>query len=388
MYTGRTVFSQVMDFLPAIEFRQCVARYHGDHKLKSFSCLDHFLTLAFAQLSGRQSLRDIEACLRAMQSRLYHMGFRGKISRNNLAHANQHRDWRIYADLAQVLIAEVRPLYRGEPFGAELDETVYALDATTIDLCLSLCPWAPFERSRGAIKLQTLLDLRGSIPAFILVTHGRVSDKTILDQIPLEVGAFYVMDRGYIHFKRLFRLTTGAAFFVIRGHKKLQFRRRSSRHVDPASGLRADQTVVLTGVHTARDYPLPIRRVRYYDELSGHRLTFMTNNFELPALTIASLYKSRWQIELFFKWIKQHLRIKAFYGNSANAVKTQIWTAISVYLLVALVKKRLQIPHSLYTILQIVGLTLFEKQPILQVFQASTDPTLDSPPANQLNLFS
>jgi hypothetical protein len=289
MYSGRTVFSQVMDFLPLNEFRKCVARYDGDHKLKSFSCLDQFLTLAFAQLSGRQSLRDIEACLRAMQPRLDHMGFRGKVSRSNLAHANQHRDWRIYADLAQVLIAEVRPLYEGEAFGAELEETVYALDATTIDMCLSLCPWAPFQRSRGAIKLQTLLDLRGSIPTFILVTHGRVSDKTILDQIPFETGAFYVMDRGYIHFKRLFRITSSAAFFVIRAHEKIQFRRRYSRQVDRSTGLRADQTVLITGTHTQRDYPNPIRRVRYCDEATGKRFTFITNNFELPALTICRL---------------------------------------------------------------------------------------------------
>jgi hypothetical protein len=387
MYSGRTVFSQVMDFLPLEEFRKCVARYAGDHKLKSFSCLDHFFTLAFAQLSARQSLRDIEACLKAMQPRLYHMGFRGKVSRNNLAHANEHRDWRIYADLAQALMAEVRPLYRDEAFGAELEQTVYALDATTIDMCLSLCPWAPFQRSRGAIKLQTLLDLRGSIPTFILVTNGRVNDKTILDHVPLEVGAFYVMDRGYIHFKRLFRITTSAAFFVIRGHHKMQFRRRYSRSVDLSTGLRADQTVMLTGSDTSRDYPSPIRRVRFFDEATGTRFTFVTNNFALPALTIANLYKSRWQIELFFKWIKQHLRIKAFYGNSANAVKTQIWTAISVYLLVAQLKKRLEIPHTLYTILQVIGLTLFEKQPILQAFPQPPDPSLIVDPANQLNLF-
>jgi hypothetical protein len=387
MYSGRTVFSQVMDFLPGEEFRKCVARYAGDHKLKSFSCLDHFFTLAFAQLSARKSLRDIEACLKAMQPRLYHMGFRGKISRNNLAHANEHRDWRIYADLAQALIAEVRPLYRDEAFGAELEQTVYALDATTIDMCLSLCPWAPFQRSRGAIKLQTLLDLRGSIPTFILVTNGRINDKTILDHVPLEVGAFYVMDRGYIHFKRLFRITTSAAFFVIRGHQKMQFRRRYSHCVDPSTGLRADQTGMLTGVDTRRDYPSPIRRVRFFDEASGTRFTFVTNNFALPALTIANLYKSRWQIELFFKWIKQHLRIQAFYGNSANAVKTQVWTAISVYLLVAQLKKRLEIPHTLYTILQVIGLTLFEKQPILQAFPQPPDPSLIVDPANQLNLF-
>lgn len=387
MYSGRTVFSQVMDGLPLNEFRNCVDHYGGDHKVKSFSCLDQFLTLAFAQLSGRESLRDIETCLRAMPSRLYHMGFRGRVSRNNLSHANQHRDWRIFADFAQILIARVRPLYRGDPFGLELEQTVYALDSTTIDLCLSLCPWAPFQRSRGAIKLQTLLDLRGSIPAFILVTHGRVSDKTIIDHLPLETGAFYVMDRGYIHFKRLFTITTRAAFFVIRGHEKLQYRRRYSRPVDRATGLRADQTVMLTGEHTRRDYPLPIRRVRYFDQLNATRFTFITNNFDLSALTIANLYKSRWQIELFFKWIKQHLRIKAFYGNSANAVKTQIWIAISVYLLVALLKKKLELPHSLYTILQVLSVTLFEKQPILQAFSDADDPTAANASANQLNLF-
>ena len=387
MYSGRTVFSQVMDGLPLNEFRNCVDRYGGDHKVKSFSCLDQFLTLAFAQLSGRESLRDIETCLRAMPSRLYHMGFRGRVSRNNLSHANQHRDWCIFADSAQILIARVRPLYRGDPFGLELEQTVYALDSTTIDLCLSLCPWAPFQRSRGAIKLQTLLDLRASIPAFILVTHGRVSDKTIIDHLPLETGAFYVMDRGYIHFKRLFTITTRAAFFVIRGHEKLQYRRRYSRPVDRATGLRADQTVMLTGEHTRRDYPLPIRRVRYFDPLNATRFTFVTNNFDLPALTIANLYKSRWQIELFFKWIKQHLRIKAFYGNSANAVKTQIWIAISVYLLVALLKKKLELPHSLYTILQVLSVTLFEKQPILQAFSDADDPNAADASANQLNLF-
>jgi len=333
MYTGRTVFSQILDAFPMSEFRCCVDRYHGDYKVQSFSCLDQFLSLAFAQLSYRESLRDIEACLRAMRPRLYHMGFRGKVSRNTLAHANEKRNWRIYADIAQILIQHARQLYAHEEFGLELEQTVYALDSTTIDRCLSLFAWAPWTHSKAAIKLHTLLDVRGSIPTFIEITPARVSDNSILDRMTPESGAFYIMDRGYIHAARLYRLTLAAAFFVVRTRKNLQFRRRYSRPVDKSTGLRSDQTIVLTGVDSAGDYPLPARRVRYFDEEHPHNLVFLTNNFALPALTISRLYKARWRVELFFRWIKQHLRIKSFYGTSENAVKTQIWTAVSVYVL-------------------------------------------------------
>ena len=325
MYTGRTVFSQIMDVFPLKEFRCCVDRYSGDYKVQSFSCLDQFLTLAFAQLSYRESLRDIEACLRAMQPRLYHMGFRGGVSRNNLAHANEKRDWRIYADLAQVLIAQARLLYSQEPFGVELKDTVYALDSTTIDLCLSLFPWAPWTHNKAAVKLHTVLDLRGSIPTVIEITGARVSDNSMLDHITPESGAFYIMDRGYIHAARLYQLTVAAAFFVVRTRKNMLFRRRSSQPVDKSTGLRSDQMITLTGVESASDYPLPARRVRYFDQEQHRSFVFLTNNFALlPALTISQLYKARWRVELFFRWIKQHLRIKSFYGTSENAVKTQI----------------------------------------------------------------
>ena len=369
------------------EFRCCVDRYSGDYEVQSFSCLDQFLTLAFAQLSYRESLRDIEACLRAMQPRLYHMGFRGKVSRNTLAHANENRDWRIYADLAQILIRQARLLYSQDEFGLELEQVIYALDSTTIDLCLSLFPWAPWTHSKAAVKLHTLLDLRGSIPTVIEITGARVNDNTVLDRITPESGAFYVMDRGYIHAARLYRITLSAAFFVVRTRKNMQFRRRYSRPVDKSTGLRSDQTIVLTGVDSAVDYPLPSRRVRYFDQEQRRSLVFLSNNFALPALTISQLYKARWRVELFFRWIKQHLRIKSFYGTSENAVKTQIWTAISVYLLVAILKKHLSLDLSLYKLLQVLSITLFEKTPILQVISNAEAPSSFDQPSNQLSLF-
>ena len=387
MFNGRTVFAQLMDLLPLHEFRKCVARYRGEHKVQSFSCLDQFFCLAFAQLTGRESLRDIEACLRAMQPKLYHMGFRGYIARNTLANANERRDWRIYADLAQVLIRQARPLYAGEDFGAELDQTAYAFDSTTIDLCLELFPWARFRRHKGAIKLHTLLDLRGSIPTFIYLTPGDVHDVKALDQLHLEPGSFYIFDRGYMDFARLYVFTQRAAFFVTRAKSNIQFQRRYSQPVDKSTGLRSDQTIVLTGVTSATDYPAPLRRIRYVDLEHLNDFVFLTNNFALPALTIARLYKARWRVELFFRWIKQHLRIKAFYGTSENAVKTQIWTAVSAYVLVAILKKQLNLDLSPYTILQILSLTLFEKIPISQIFTNIPPEPLDSDPAIQLHLF-
>lgn len=388
MNTGRTVFAQVMDFLPLPEFRRCVDRYRGDYKVQSFSCLDQFLSLAFAQLTYRESLRDIEACLRAMQPRLYHMGIRGMVSRNNLAHANQQRDWRIYADFARVLIREARALYAHDEFGVELDQTVYALDSTTIDLCLSLFPWAPWERSKAAVKMHTLLDVRGSIPSFVSVTPARIHDVTVLDELLLEPGSFYIMDRAYIHFARLYRFTLAAAFFVVRARENMRYRRRYSRPVDKSTGLRSDQTIVLTGQDSAHDYPAPARRVQFFDVERRRRLAFLTNNFAVPALTIAELYRSRWAVELFFKWVKQHLRIRRFYGTSENAVKTQIWSAMSVYLLVAILKKKLGLEASLFRILQILSVTAFEKVPILQALAASEETISETGQASQLNLFT
>jgi Transposase DDE domain/Domain of unknown function (DUF4372) len=387
MNIGRTVFSQLMDLLPHTEFRRCVALYRGDFNIQTFSCLDQFLCMAFAQLSYRESLRDIEACLRAVGPRLYHMGFRGTVSRNTLAHANQRRDWRIYADFAQVLIGQARALYAHEPFAADLDQTVYALDSTTIDLCLALFPWAPFQRSKAAVKLHTLLDLHGNIPTVVHITHGRISDVSQLDQLLLEPGAFYILDRGYVHFQRLYQFTLAASFFVIRARKNMQYRRRYSHTVDKTTGLRSDQTVMLTGDDSSTDYPVPLRRVSFRDELHNRSLVFLTNNFLLPSLTVAQLYKARWQVELFFKWIKQHLRIKAFYGRSANAVKTQVWIALSVYVLLAILKKQNGLDLSLYTITQILSLTMFEKTPILQALQpSSTRPNMPLS-SNQLILF-
>jgi len=387
MNTGRTVFSQLMDGFPLPEFRRCVERYGGDHKVQSFSCLDQFFCLAFAQLTYRESLRDIEACLRTMQPRLYHMGFRSRVSRNTLAHANAQRDWRIYADVAQGLMRQARQLYAHEELGLELEEAVYALDSTTIDLCRTLFPWAPFERSKAAVKIHTLLEVRGHIPSFVLITPGRVHDVKALDHLPLEAGSFYVMDRGYIHFARLYRFPLAGAFFVVRARANMQYRHRHSRRVDRSTGLRCDQTIVLTGRDSTREYPVPLRRIRYYDAEHDLGLTLLTNHFLLPALTIARLYKARWNVELFFKWIKQHLRIKAFYGTSANAVKTQLWVALIVYLLVAILKKRLGLQASLNRILQILSLTLFEKTPILQVFEHAHQEFLPQEPSNQLSLF-
>ena len=382
-----TVFTQVMDFLPMHAFRRCVERYHGNRKVQSFTCLDQFLCMAFAQLTYRESLRDIETCLRVMQSKLYHMGIRGRVARSTLADANENRDWRIYADFAQVLIAMARPLYLDEDFGVDLEATAYALDSSTIDLCLSLFPWARFRRAKAAIKLHTLLNLRGSIPEFIHISDGRLHDVNVLDVLLVQPGAFYVMDRGYVDFVRLYALHQTRAFFVTRAKRRLQCQRRYSRAVDKTTGLRCDQTIVLTGVHSAANYPEPLRRIGYVDLETGKRLVFLTNDFTLSALDIALLYKARWRVELFFKWIKQHLRIKAFYGTSENAVKTQVWIAISTYVLVAIIKKKLDLPHSLYTILQILSLSLFEKRPILQVFSEHPNTIQECSDVNQLELF-
>ena len=387
MNTGKTVFSQIMEFLPMPEFRRCVQRYGGNYKVKSFSCLDQFLCMAFAQLTYRESLRDIEACLRSMQNKLYHMGIRGRVSRNTLAHANERRDWRIYADFAQVLIRQARALYADDEFGVELEQSVYALDTTTIDLCLSLFPWARFQRRKAAIKLHTAMDLRGSIPTYIKITDAKIYDLCILDELIPEAGSFYIMDRGYLDFARLYTLHLFRAYFVIRARSNLQFRRVYSHPVDQARGLRCDQTIALTGIRSSQFYPERLRRVRSFDASNNICLTFLTNNFILPAEIIAELYKCRWQIELFFRWIKQHLRIKSFFGTSENAVKTQIWIAVSVYLLVAIIKKRLNLEMSLYTFLQILSVTAFEKTPILQVLTQFTGSKESDDGCNQLELF-
>ena len=371
MNFGRTVFAQLVEHLPHKEFQKCVARYRGDYYLKSFSCWDQFLAMAFAQLTYRESLRDVEACLRSLHGKLYHTGFRSRPARSTLADANESRDWRIYADFAQVLIGIARPLYAHDPIGVDLDHSLYALDSTTIDLCLSLFPWARFRRHKAAVKMHTLLDRHGNIPTFIRITEGNVHDVNLLDEILPEAGAFYVMDRGYLDFERLFLFTLCSAFFVVRTKENVLLQRRYSRPVDKTSGLRSDHTVILTAFDSAAAYPDPLRRVTYFDAETNKRLKFLTNNFVLPALTIAQIYKCRWQVELFFKWIKQHLRIKAFYGTSENAVKTQIWIAVSIYVLVAIVRKSLGLEASLYQILQILSVTLFEKVPILQVLEAS-----------------
>jgi hypothetical protein len=367
MNQGSTVFAQVLDFLPKRQFRRCVARYQGKHRVRSFTCSDQFLCMAFAQLTYRDSLRDIECCLRAMKDKLYHMGIRGKISRSTLADANENRDWRIYRDFAQILIRHARKLYADEDFGVQLDETVYALDATIIDLCLSVFPWAKFRKSKGAVKLHTLLDLRGAIPTVVSITDGKVHELNILDRLIAEIGAIYIMDRGYLDFERLFLLNQAPAFFIVRSKANTRVRRLYSLPVDKSCGLRCDQIVVPEGFYSKKAYPAKLRRIKYFDDQHKKNLVFLTNHFTLPAFTVAELYRCRWQIELFFKWIKQHLRIKSFYGTSENAVKTQIWIAISVYVLVAIIKKRLKIDLSLYTILQIFSITLFEKKPILQV---------------------
>jgi len=377
-----------MDQMPWYEFQRCVTRYRGDAHDRGFTCRDQFLAMVFAQLTYRESLRDIQACLGAMRSKLYHMGFRGRVRKSTLADANDAHDWRIYADFAQVLIAMARPLYAADPMSVELDQSLYALDSSTIDLCLSLFPWARFRRHKAAVKMHTLLDLHGNIPTFLHITDGKVHDVNVLDLILPEAGAFYVMDRGYIDFERLYRFTLESAFFVVRTKSNVLLERRYSHPVDKDSGVRSDQTVVLASLESASVYPDALRKVAYVDAETGKRLVFLSNNFALPAATIAAIYKQRWQVELFFKWIKQHLRIKAFYGTGENAVKSQIWIAVSVYVLVAIVRKRLELKASLYQILQLLSLTLFEKTPILRVLQ-QIDSEDDLPCfSNQLNLFS
>ena len=388
MNSGKSIFAQLMDFLPSKAFRRCVKRYQGDYKLKSFSCWDQFLCMAFAQLTFRESLRDIEACLRAQQTKLYHLGIRGQVSRNTLANANSVRDWRIYADFAQVLITRARVLYANDSFGVELAQTVYALDATTIDLCLALFPWAKFRKHKGAVKWHTLLDLCGNIPTVVIITHGKVHEVNILDQLSFEAGAFYVMDRGYLDFARLYKLQLASAFFVTRARKRFDFQRLYSQPVERATGVICDQIVTLVNPVPRQGYPEKLRRIRYFDAQKQKRLVFLTNNFNLPPLTIAELYRSRWQVELFFKWIKQHLRIKNFYGTSENALRTQIWIAISVYVLVAIVKKELHLPGSLYRMLQICSVTLFEKTPILQALSLTDDQTDLDHLRKQLILFN
>jgi hypothetical protein len=388
MNIGRTVFAQLIEHLPGKEFQKCVARYGGDSRFRGFSCWDQLLAMSFAQLTYRESLRDIEACLRSMSGKLYHMGLRGKVARSTLGDANETHDWRIYADFAQVLIGIARPLHARDPIGVDLSQSLYALDSTTIDLCLSLFPWAKFRKHKAAVKMHTLLDLHGNIPTFISITDGAVHDVNILDEILPEAGAFYVMDRGYVDFERLYGFTLSAAFFVVRTKSNVILQRRYSHPVDRTTGVRSDHTVILTAIGSARVYPDALRRVSYLDGETRKRFKFLTNNFTLPAVTIAQIYKSRWQVELFFKWIKQHLRIKAFYGTSENAVKTQIWIAVSVYVLVAIIRKRLILQISLYQILQILSVTLFEKTPILQALQPSGSQDDSCDYSNQLNLFT
>jgi len=388
MNVGRTVFSQLIEYLPSKEFQKCVARYDGDSRFRGFSCWDQLLAMCFAQLTYRESLRDIEACLRSMSGKLYHMGLRGKVARSTLGDANEVHDWRIYADFAQVLIGIARPLYARDAIGVDLSQSLYALDSTTIDLCLSLFPWAKFRKQKAAVKMHTLLDLHGNIPTFISMTDGTVHDVNILDEIMPEAGAFYVMDRGYVDFERLYIFTLSSAFFVVRTKNNVLLQRRYSHPVDRTTGVRSDHTVILTAFDSASVYPDTLRRVSYLDVETRKRFKFLTNNFTLPAITIAQIYKSRWQVELFFKWIKQHLRIKAFYGTSENAVKTQIWIAVSVYVLVAIVRKRLMLPIRLCQILQILSVTLFEKTPILQALQPSDSQENIFDNSNQLNLFN
>jgi len=387
MYQGQTIFSQLMEFLPRHSFRQCVNRYQGNYRMRSFSCYDQFLCMAFAQLTFRESLRDIECCLRALQEKLYHVGFRSPISRSTLADANENRDWRIYADFAQVLINHARPLYLKEDFGVQLEQTVYALDSSTIDLCLSLFPWARFRKTKAGIKLHTLLDLRGSIPSFIAITEAKLHDVNILDALVPESGAIYVMDRGYLDFERLYALHQAPAFFVIRSKSNTNLHRLYSNPVDKDTGVRCDQIVVLDGFYTQHSYPEKLRRIKFYDDQRNKQLTFLTNQFILPAKTIADLYRCRWQVETFFKWIKQHLRIKAFYGTSENAVKTQIWIAVCVYVLVAIIKKRMHVSLSLYTILQILSVAVFEKTSLDRALASTDCIDQNCSTSNQLQLF-
>ena len=387
MNLGKLVFAQVTQHLPLTTFRRCVARYGGEHMVKTFSCLDQYLSMAFAQLTYRESLRDIEACLRAQESKLYHMGIKSRVSRSTLADANEVRDWRIYADFAQSLIGIARRLYAGDPFGVDLKETVYALDASTIDLCLSVFSWAPFRSTKAAIKLHTLLDLRGNFPSFLHISDGKLHDVNVLDLLLPESGAFYIMDRGYIDFERLHHLHEAGSFFVTRAKSNLKAQRRYSHPVDRSTGLICDQTIVLSGFYSRQDFDTPLRRIRFKDPETGKRLVFLTNNFALSAITITELYRCRWQVELFFKWIKQHLRIKVFFGTSENAVKTQLWIAVSVYLLVAIIKKRLNLSASLYEMLQILSLTMFEKIPLDQLLNNIITDDIQALSANQLNLF-
>jgi len=390
MYIGKLVFSQVMDHLPMKSFRRCVQRYNGNHKVKSFSCLDQYLCMAFAQITYRESLREIEICLRAQKDKLYHMGIRGGISRNTLSNANKNRDWRIYSDFAQSLIKIARPLYEQDDLGLELDNTIYALDASTIDLCLSVFPWALFRSSKSAVKLHTLIDLRGNIPTFIHISDGKLHDVNVLDILSIELGAFYIMDRGYLDFTRLFAMSQAGAFFVIRAKKNTLYKRRYSNKVteeEKSAGVRCDQIIILTGRDTKHVYPQPLRRIKYYDRKTGKTFNFLTNNLIIPAHTVADLYRNRWQVELFFKWIKQHLRIKSFFGTTENAVKTQIWIAISVYVLIAIIKRRLNLKMELYTILQILSLTLFEKTTLNQLLTEFGCNSEGSEDCKQLNLF-
>jgi len=390
MYIGKIVFSQVMDHLPMKIFHRCVKRYDGDHKIKSFTCLDQFLCMAFAQLTNRESLRETEVCLRAQTDKLYHMGIRGGISRNTLSNANKVRNWKIYEDFAQSLIKIARPLYVDDDLGLDLDNTVYALDATTIDLCLSVFPWALFRSSKSAIKLHTLIDLKGNIPTFIHISNGKLHDVNVLDIMVFEPGAFYIMDRGYLDFSRLFTMAQTGAFFVIRAKSNTLYDRRYSHQITPEakiSGVRCDQTIILTGNNAKKNYPQSLRRIKYYDEKTDKTFNFLTNNFIIPAQTIADLYRYRWQVELFFKWIKQHLKIKSFFGTTENAVKSQIWIAISVYVLIAIIKKRLNLKMELYIILQILSLTLFEKTSLNQLLIGLGNKNEEQDIPNQLNLF-
>ena len=388
MYASKLVFSQVMDHLPMHTFRRCVARYQGERYVKRFRCLDQYLAMAFAQLTHRESLRDIEACLRAHRNKLYHMGIRSQhVARNTLSKANERRDWRIYADFAQSMIRIARPLYSGEDLGLDLDNTVYALDASTIDLCLSVFPWALFRATKSAVKLHTLLDLRGNIPTFIHISDGKLHDVNVLDILLPEPGAFYIMDRGYVDFGRLFTLHAAGAFFVIRAKSNTRYKRRYSSPVDKSGGVRCDQTIVLTGATSATDYPQSLRRIKYFDDQTGRTFNFLTNNFAIPAQIVADLYRYRWQVELFFKWIKHHLRIKSFFGTSENAVKTQVWIAISVYVLVAIIRKRLDLQLDLYTILRILSLTLFEKTDLIQMLNEGVYKEENFERPIQLNLF-
>ena len=387
MNKGNTVFAQIMDFLPKRQFRRCVQRYQGNNRIRSFTCFDQFLCMAFAQLTYRESLRDIECCLRAMDQKLYHSGFRGNISKSTLADANENRDWRIYRDFAHYLIGNARALYADDDFGLQLNETVYALDASTIDLCLSVFPWARFRKTKGAVKLHTLVDLKGNIPSFIDITDGKVHDVNVLDSLPIESGSIYVMDRGYLDFNRLFNIHQSGAFFVTRTKTNTKLKRLYSNSVDKTCGLRCDQIVSLTEFYAKKAYQEKLRRIKYFDSENNRHFVFLTNHFKLPAFTITELYRCRWQVELFFKWIKQHLRIKAFYGTSENAVKTQIWIAISVYVLVAILKKRMSVELSLYTILQLLSLTLFEKMPLLQLLKMSTYKNESGNNHIQLKLF-